>query len=123
MRWGSALTILLVLVWPLLALPATVFSKGYFTFWTIIAIVWGLVASAAMIFMPAAESAGAIVTTFKNMAAGNKTVREADELDSSAHADTTHDGKKAAAKLAEPNGKEVNGKEPMGKEPMAIGKV
>lgn len=50
--WGSALTLLLVVAWPALALPAKDFSKGYFTFWTIIAIVWGLLASIAMVFMP-----------------------------------------------------------------------
>jgi hypothetical protein len=33
LRWGSGLTILLVVLWPLLALPAKDFSKGYFTFW------------------------------------------------------------------------------------------
>ena len=38
-RWGTALTLLLVVLWPVLALPAKAFSKGYFTFWTIIAIV------------------------------------------------------------------------------------
>lgn len=86
-RWGTALTILLVVIWPVLALPATVFSKGYFTFWTIIAIVWGILASAAMIFLPVAESSGAIVTTAKNIASGNRTQRHefAQEVEMSKH--------------------------------------
>lgn len=50
--WGSGLTLVLVVLWPLLALPAKDFNEGYFTFWTIIAIVWGILASLAMIFMP-----------------------------------------------------------------------
>lgn len=33
MRWGLGLACLLFIVWPLLALPAKDFSKGYFTFW------------------------------------------------------------------------------------------
>jgi hypothetical protein len=49
LRWtyitGGTLTLVLVVAWPLLALPAGVFSKGYFTMWIIIAIVWGLLAS------------------------------------------------------------------------------
>lgn len=61
--------------------------------------VWGIVASAAMIFMPAAESAGGIARTVKNVATGNKTVRHDDDLDTSAHNDTTHDGKKVAEKM------------------------
>ena len=31
--WGGSLALVLVVVWPLLALPAGVFSEGYFTFW------------------------------------------------------------------------------------------
>jgi hypothetical protein len=49
LRWtyitGGTLTLVLVVAWPLLALPAGVFSKGYFTMWIIIAIIWGLLAS------------------------------------------------------------------------------
>ncbi len=33
--WGTALALLLFVLWPLLALPARVFSKGYFTFWSV----------------------------------------------------------------------------------------
>lgn len=86
-RWGTALTILLVVIWPVLALPATVFSKGYFTFWTIIAMIWGILASAAMIFLPIVESKDGIVTTAKNVAAGNRTERHdfAQEVDVSKH--------------------------------------
>lgn len=43
--------ILFQVIWPVLALPAKDFSEAYFTFWTIIMIVWGLVAAVAMIFM------------------------------------------------------------------------
>lgn len=31
--YGSILSVVLFVLWPLLALPAKVFSKGYFTFW------------------------------------------------------------------------------------------
>lgn len=41
LAWGGGLAVLLYVVWPLLALPAKVFSKGYFTFWVIISMVWG----------------------------------------------------------------------------------
>jgi hypothetical protein len=49
LRWtyitGGTLTLVLVVAWPLLALPAGVFSKSYFTMWIIIAMIWGLLAS------------------------------------------------------------------------------
>lgn len=41
--WG--LTFVLVILWPCLALPAGVFSEGYFTFWVILSITWGIIAT------------------------------------------------------------------------------
>ena len=47
LRYGSILAVVLIIVWPLLALAAGTFSKPYFYFWVIISIVWGLVRSSA----------------------------------------------------------------------------
>lgn len=47
---------MLVILWPLLALPAGVFGKGYFTMWIAIALVWGLIAAFVCIFTPIWES-------------------------------------------------------------------
>ena len=43
LKYGGGLAFILIIAWPCLALPAGVFSKGYFTFWFIISIIWGLV--------------------------------------------------------------------------------
>ncbi len=43
LRYGSILAVVLIIVWPLLALAAGTFTKPYFYFWVIISIVWGLV--------------------------------------------------------------------------------
>lgn len=59
--WGIGLALVLVVAWPLLALPAGVFSKGYFTFWVILSIVWGLMATGAMVLLPVWESRSAIL--------------------------------------------------------------
>jgi hypothetical protein len=99
-RWGSALSILLVVIWPVLALPAKNFSKGYFTFWTIVAMVWGLLASAAMVFLPVYESRAGIVTAVVNIAHNRRTARaEAPEaeMDASKHAEGSGSGKAAKA--------------------------
>ena len=70
LRWtyitGGVLTLLLIFVWPLLALPAGVFSQGYFTMWIVIALIWGLLASVGCIFVPIYESAGHVSLILKN---------------------------------------------------------
>ncbi|CAM6103126.1 unnamed protein product [Calypogeia fissa] len=56
LKWGVAFTILILILWPLLALPAKVFSEGYFTLWACIAIIWGSVGSIIIIVLPLYES-------------------------------------------------------------------
>jgi len=55
-KWGVGFTVLIVIIWPIMALPAKVFSLGYFTFWAAIAIIWGTVGSAVIIILPLYES-------------------------------------------------------------------
>ncbi|GBF99241.1 urea-proton symporter-like [Raphidocelis subcapitata] len=73
LRWtwltGGALTLVLVVLWPLLSLPAGVFNKGYFTMWIIIALIWGLIASAVCIFTPIWESRQHIAKIFNHLVA------------------------------------------------------
>ena len=47
-------------IWPLLSLPAGVFSKDYFAFWVFISIAWSFVASFVIIILPLQESWDAI---------------------------------------------------------------
>ncbi len=56
-RWGLALALILIVLWPLLALPAKAFSKGYFTFWVIISMTWGFMATIIATVMPVRTSA------------------------------------------------------------------
>ena len=57
MLWaGWGFSGLLIIVWPVLTLPAGVFSKGYFTFWVILSLIWGLVATIAGFTVPIWES-------------------------------------------------------------------
>ena len=55
-RRGYVLTILLIVVWPLLSVPAGVFSKSYFAFWVLIAIMWGFAAAITLFILPVSES-------------------------------------------------------------------
>ena len=38
------LTLLIFVAWPLLTLPAGIFSRAYFRFWIVLAMVWGTLA-------------------------------------------------------------------------------
>jgi hypothetical protein len=61
-RRGYALTIILVVVWPLLSVPAGVFTKSYFAFWVLVAIGWGFGGAIIIVSLPLVESADAINT-------------------------------------------------------------
>ena len=64
-KWGVGFTFVMLILWPVLSLPAGcnvsglscgVFSKGYFTLWVSIAVAWGILATAVIIFLPLWES-------------------------------------------------------------------
>ena len=68
MLWvGWGLSITLVVVWPLLALPAGVFSKSYFTFWVILSITWGLLATIVSTVLPLWEARASLATVISNL--------------------------------------------------------
>ncbi|KAI5057012.1 hypothetical protein GOP47_0028830 [Adiantum capillus-veneris] len=56
LKWGVGFTLLIVVIWPVMSLPAKVFSSGYFTFWAVIAILWGTIGSVIIILLPIYES-------------------------------------------------------------------
>lgn len=53
---GYVLTFILIIVWPLLSVPAGKFTKDYFTFWVLLAIAWGFGAAITITFLPIMES-------------------------------------------------------------------
>jgi urea-proton symporter len=64
---GFALTIILIVVWPLLSIPAGVFSKSYFAFWVLISIAWGFGAGIVITILPLTESSEEINSVLKGM--------------------------------------------------------
>ena len=66
--WGA--TAVLIVIWPLLTLPAGVFSKSYFTFGVILSILWALLATAIGVLLPFWESREAIVSICKGLFCG-----------------------------------------------------
>jgi hypothetical protein len=61
LRWGLVLALILIPVWPLLTLPAGVFSKGYFTFWIVLSLIWGLIATVIATFLPIWEARDSLI--------------------------------------------------------------
>eukprot|EP00871_Galdieria_phlegrea_P004611 jgi/Galph1/5150/GphlegSOOS_G3780.1 len=55
-------TILIVILWPVLSIPAGVFSKGYFTFWVVLSLIWGTAAGVTIVFLPIWESRHILMT-------------------------------------------------------------
>jgi hypothetical protein len=67
MRRGWALTIIFVIIWPALSLPAGVFTKSYFAFWVFISLIWGFTAAAVIIGLPLYESWDSIMMVWDGL--------------------------------------------------------
>jgi len=66
-KYGWGFTILMVIVWPVLSLPAGVFTKDYWAFWVFISIGWAFTATITIISLPLYESREAILGVFMFM--------------------------------------------------------
>lgn len=84
-KWGVGFTVLIVILWPLLSLPAGVFSKGYFTFWAVIAMAWGTICSAVIIVLPLIESWGTIQSIVLAMFTNDKLMEKVEEMNLKLH--------------------------------------
>ncbi|XP_015575080.1 urea-proton symporter DUR3 [Ricinus communis] len=84
-RWGVGFTLVIAIFWPLLTLPAGEFSKGYFTFWTVIAIAWGTVGSVVIIALPLLESWETIQSILRGMFTNDRLMEKVEEMNSKLH--------------------------------------
>jgi hypothetical protein len=70
-RWithrGYALTFILIFVWPILSIPAGVFTQSYFAFWVLVAIAWGFGAALIITVLPLVESAEDIIRVLSGL--------------------------------------------------------
>ena len=66
-RRGYLLTFVLILVWPILSVPAGVFTKDYFAFWVLVSIAWGFGAAIVISLLPLVESQAEIGAVFNGM--------------------------------------------------------
>ncbi|MCO5581170.1 hypothetical protein L7F22_035048 [Adiantum nelumboides] len=61
------LSVIMIILWPLLTLPAGVFSEAYFALWVLISMVWAVIATAICIFLPLIESRDVIMQVVKSL--------------------------------------------------------
>lgn len=66
-RRGYVLTVVLIIIWPLLSVPAGVFTESYFAFWVFIAIAWGFSAGIVITVLPLTESSEEIGKVWNGM--------------------------------------------------------
>lgn len=85
-KWGIGFTFVIVILWPILTLPVGQFSKGYFTFWAVISIVWGTVGSAVIIALPLMESWRTIQSVLNGMFTNDRVMEKLEDLNSKLNA-------------------------------------
>ncbi|KAL0302527.1 UNVERIFIED_CONTAM: Urea-proton symporter DUR3 [Sesamum angustifolium] len=79
-KWGVGFTLVIVVLWPILTLPAGQFNTGYFTFWAVIAIAWGTIGSAVIIVLPLVESWETIQNVLLGMFTNDRLIEKMEEL-------------------------------------------
>jgi len=66
-RRGYLLTFVLILVWPILSIPAQIFTESYFAFWVLVSIAWGFGAAITITLLPLFESQTEIGRVFSGL--------------------------------------------------------
>jgi hypothetical protein len=66
-RRAYLVTFILIFVWPILSVPAGVFTRSYFAFWVLVAICWGFGAAIVITILPLSESADDLETVVAGM--------------------------------------------------------
>ena len=79
---GWVLTIVLVVIWPLLSIPAGKFTRDYFAFWVLVAIAWGFGAAIIITFLPLIESMEELTAVAKGVSGkGEASAKQIDDFD------------------------------------------
>ena len=59
-RRGYVISLILIVIWPLMSVPAGKFTEAYFSFWVLVAIAWGFGAAIIITVLPLTESSEVI---------------------------------------------------------------
>lgn len=80
---GYLLTFVLAIVWPVLSIPAEIFTRDFFAFWVLISVAWGFGAAIVITFLPLFESQDEIISVLSGMyyaATGKKKTEDEEEI-------------------------------------------
>jgi SSS family transporter len=69
-KTGGALTLILIILWPCLTIPAGHFTASYWGWWVALAIIWGLLATISTILLPLWEARAVFVAIGKHLIHG-----------------------------------------------------
>ena len=70
-KTGGVLTLVLIILWPVLAIPAGHFTPSYWGWWVALAIMWGLLATIATILLPLWEARKPILAVISSLIHGH----------------------------------------------------
>jgi len=70
-KTGGVLTLVLIILWPVLAIPAGHFTASYWGWWVALAIMWGLLAAISTILLPLWEARKPILAVFNSLIHGH----------------------------------------------------
>ena len=70
--WGGVLTLVLIIIWPCLALPIKVFNKTYWEFWVFIVFAWAMMATIASVLLPIWEARETFMAVFSGLKGGKQ---------------------------------------------------
>ena len=66
-RRGYVLALILIVIWPILSVPAGKFSESYFAFWVLISLVWGFGAALVAWILPVSENSEEIMKVLSGL--------------------------------------------------------
>ncbi len=93
-RRGYGLTLVLIVIWPLMSIPAGIFSRSYFAFWVLLAIGWALAGGIVLFVLPLAESSddiNMVLSGFINWMLGREAQRPTAAMVGDTKADLTEE--------------------------------
>eukprot|EP00850_Spirogloea_muscicola_P004680 SM000020S06030 [mRNA] locus=s20:509810:514323:- [translate_table: standard] len=79
-KWGIVWTAVILVIWPIVCLPAGVFNEGFFTLWAVIAIAWGTIGSIIIVTLPLYESYDLILDVLEGLFTNHAFYKSMDDM-------------------------------------------
>ncbi|GAQ85757.1 solute:sodium symporters [Klebsormidium nitens] len=80
-KWGCTFSFVMLILWPVATLPAREFGIVYWTFWVVIVLAWGTIASVVIIVLPLYESWAGISLVLSGLFTSDVLYKKVEDLD------------------------------------------